>query len=77
MRIIRFLTIVSLLCAGCYGAVAQENEGKGSTASTDPVGTLSYCLPMTSLSFEVEAVRENFYAGPYADFAKLYLVIDV
>lgn len=77
MGIIRFLTIVSLLYAGCSGAAAQENKEKGGNAAADPVGTLSYCLPMTSLSFEVEAVRENFYAGPYAAFAKKYLGIDV
>ena len=63
MGIIRFLTIVSLLYAGCSGAAAQENKEKDGNAAANPVGTLSYCLPMTSLSFEVEAVRENFSQG--------------
>lgn len=44
---------------------------------TDPVGTVSYALPQTVISLEVEAVREDFHAGPYAKFAKKYLGIDV
>lgn len=39
--------------------------------------TVVYSLPMTSMAFEVEAVRENFYAGPYAKFAAKYLGIEV
>lgn len=35
-----------------------------------------YSLPKTSITFEVEAVVENFHAGPYAEFAKKYLGID-
>ena len=42
----------------------------------DPDGTVSYALPMTSLSFDVEAVQEKFYAGPYARFAQKYLGIE-
>lgn len=44
---------------------------------SDPVGTVSYALPQTVISLEVEAVREDFHAGPYAKFAKKYLGIDV
>lgn len=52
-------------------AFAQASQG------ADPAGTLSYCLPSTSLSFEVEAVRETFHAGPYCKFASKYLGIEV
>ena len=38
---------------------------------------VTYCLPSTTLTVEVEAVREVFFAGPYAPFAKKYLGIDV
>ncbi len=37
--------------------------------------TMTYALPQTSLSFEVEAVKESFFAGPYARYAEKYLGI--
>ena len=40
-------------------------------------GTVSYALPITSLTFDVDAVQEKFYAGPYAKFAQKYLGIEV
>ena len=46
------------------------------TSAQDPMGTVSYALPKTSIVLEVEAVRENFYAGPYAKFAQKYLGVD-
>lgn len=49
--------------------MAQKNE--------DPKGALTYCLPMTTVSMEVTAVQENFYAGPYAKYAEKYLGINV
>ncbi len=39
----------------------------------DLVGTVSYALPQTTITMEVEAVREYFYAGPYAKYAEKYL----
>ena len=42
----------------------------------DPEGTLVYALPKTVLNIEVEAIRENFHAGPYAKYAKKYLGIE-
>ncbi len=62
------LSIVA--CANAYAGTASGDD-------TDPVGTMSYCLPNTSLAFEVEAVKETFYAGPYAKYAQKYLGIDV
>ncbi len=44
--------------------------------TTDPIGTVSYCLPNTSLTFEVEAVKEVFHAGPYAKYAQKYLGVE-
>ena len=54
-----------LLCAAAQHLCAQDN----STVS------MTYALPQTSLSFEVEAVKENFFAGPYAKYAEKYLGI--
>jgi len=47
------------------------------TRADDPDGAIVYSLPSTTLTFNVEAVRENFYAGPYAKFAAKYLGIEV
>jgi hypothetical protein len=41
----------------------------------DPQGHLTYSLPATVIMLEVEAVQENFYAGPYAKYAEKYLGI--
>ena len=61
---------VSLLCL----AAALLPEGR--ISAQDPVGTVSYALPQTTITIEVEAVREYFYAGPYAKYAQKYLGVD-
>ncbi len=43
--------------------------------NNDPEGYVTYSLPSTTVSLEVEAVQEMFYAGPYAKFAEKYLGI--
>lgn len=43
----------------------------------DPQGFLTYSLPSTTITLEVEAVQEKFYAGPYAKYAEKYLGIKV
>lgn len=43
----------------------------------DPEGTIVYSLPSTTLTIEVEATRENFFAGPYAKYAQKYLGLEV
>ena len=72
----RILTIAALMAMTCLNAAA-EKDGKAAGTATDPVGTVSYCLPLTSLSFDVEAVKETFHAGPYAEYAMKYLGIEV
>ncbi len=47
-----------------------------SLRAQDPEGALVYALPQTVISIEVEAVREDFHAGPYARFAQKYLGVD-
>ena len=39
--------------------------------------TVSYSLPQTTVTVEVDAVQESFFAGPYAAYAKRFLGIDV
>ncbi len=43
--------------------------------TSDPEGFLTYSLPSTTITLEVEAVQERFYAGPYAKYAEKYLGI--
>ena len=39
--------------------------------------TVTYSLPQTTVTVEVDAVQESFFAGPYAAYAKRLLGIDV
>ena len=66
-----------LLTALALSLTATTALGQTARPDFDPDGTVSYALPLTSLSFDVEAVQEKFYAGPYAKFAQKYLGIDV
>ncbi|MBQ6253626.1 MAG: DUF4831 family protein [Bacteroidales bacterium] len=61
----RLSTLVALALAPAAAALAQ-----------DAMGTVSYALPKTTITFEVEAVLENFYAGPYAKYAQKYLGVN-
>lgn len=47
-----------------------------SLRAQDPEGALVYALPQTVISIQVEAVREDFHAGPYARYAQKYLGVD-
>ena len=38
--------------------------------------TVTYSLPQTTVTVEVDAVQESFFAGPYAAYAKRFLGID-
>lgn len=42
---------------------------------SDPQGFVTYSLPSTTITLDVEAVQEKFYAGPYARYAEKYLGI--
>lgn len=72
MKRIAIMTMAAALVLSASSAKAQEIY-----TGSDPVGTVSYALPQTVISLEVEAVKEDFHAGPYAKFAKKYLGIDV
>ena len=58
MKNIMRLLAVALLVAVNFNASAQKKS--------DPQGVLSYNLPSTVVTLEVEALQEKFYAGPYA-----------
>ena len=68
MRIVKTLSAIVLAVMPMISS-AQKKE--------DPKGSVSYCLPATVVTLEVEAVQEKFYAGPYAKYAEKYLGIQV
>ena len=60
-----------MLCmlAGIQTANAQMLEA----GQEQPSGTVIYSLPSTSIMLTVTAEKENFVAGPYAEFAQKYM----
>ena len=62
MKKILRIMLVSAMALMPFAADAQSN--------TDPEGYVTYSLPMTTISLDVEAVQETFYAGPYAKYAE-------
>ncbi len=56
-----------------FAAGILISAASAASFAQDPAGTVTYALPQTSITFEVEAVRENFFAGPYAKYAEKYL----
>ena len=59
------ITLAVCLMAFSLSAAAQKKS--------DPAGSVTYCLPSTGVSIQVEAVQEKFFAGPYAKYAEKYL----
>ena len=68
MKSFKFIIAIVALAAISPVASAQKKE-------VDPVGFLTYSLPSTTITLDVEAVQEKFYAGPYAKYAEKYLGI--
>lgn len=62
------IVLTSMLAASSFVMSAQKKA--------DPAGNLTYCLPSTTLTLEVEAVQECFFAGPYAKYAEKYLGVN-
>lgn len=67
------LFVAALLLAGLgFPASAQVLDGVEA-----PAGTIVYSLPSTTIALKVTAAHEAYQAGPYAQYAKKYLGIDV
>lgn len=56
-------------------AIAVLPQFASAQKSTDPMGLVTYSLPSTTITLDVEAVQEKFHAGPYAKYAEKYLGI--
>ena len=66
-------TVIRLTMAAAFALTAISVSAQN---ASDPAGNLTYCLPSTTLTLEVDAVQEKFYAGPYARFAEKYLGVE-
>lgn len=68
------LFFAALLVAGTsYSASAQVLNSNEAA----PAGTVVYSLPRTTIMLKVTAEHESYQAGPYAQYAKKYLGVDV
>ena len=65
--------VIRLTMAAAFALTAISVSAQN---TSDPAGNLTYCLPSTTLTLEVDAVQEKFYAGPYARFAEKYLGVE-
>lgn len=68
------MKVYLLMTLLCLVSAVSGAQGK-STGLPDT--EISYSLPLTVLSFDVEAERTEFFAGPYAKYAQKYLGIEV
>ena len=50
-------------------ALAVMPQLMSAQKKSDPQGFVTYSLPSTTITLDVEAVQEKFYAGPYAKYA--------
>ena len=57
----------------CFFAMLMASVSASAQKQADPEGSLTYSLPSTVLTLEVDAVQEKFFAGPYAKYAEKYL----
>ena len=76
MKHISILTALALACTLTTGASAQ-NINRLEKGQEIPDGVVIYSLPLTTIRLDVEAVCETYTPGPYCQWAKKYLGIDV
>lgn len=72
----RIITALALACAVTANAAAQ-NINRIEKGGDIPDGVVVYSLPLTTIRLDVEAVCEAYTPGPYSQWAKKYLGIDV
>jgi hypothetical protein len=73
-KVIRqFIALSALICTSLLTMQGQP------LSSSEPIpdGAVVYSLPSTALHLEVEALREFYSPGPYAQYANKYLGLDV
>ena len=61
------------VCLALSAGIGANAQITGKSSESVPSGTVVYSLPMTAITFKVDAVKEEFTAGPYAQYAKKYM----
>jgi len=64
---------LTLMFAILLAVMPARAQILGKDAGATIKGTVVYSLPVTTITFQVDAVREDFIAGPYASYAKKYM----
>lgn len=72
-------TLITALALTCSVAatLSAQNINRLEKGQPAPDGVVVYSLPLTTLRLDVEAVCETYTPGPYCQWAKKYLGIDV
>lgn len=76
MKLNTLSIIAVLLCLSGIN-VHSQNTNRFDAGQQIPTGVVVYSLPSTTFRIEAETLCETFVPGPYADYAKKYLGIDV
>lgn len=66
-------TMILMLAIAMLAISAEASAQLLPQGKSAPSGSVLYSLPVTSITFKVDAVREDFIAGPYAEYAKKYM----
>ena len=72
-------TLITTLALTCSVAatLSAQNINRLEKGQPAPDGVVVYSLPLTTVRLDVEAVCETYTPGPYCQWAKKYLGIDV
>lgn len=72
-------TLITALALTCSVAatLSAQNINRLEKGQPAPDGVVVYSLPLTTVRLDVEAVCETYTPGPYCQWAKKYLGIDV
>ena len=70
------ITALALTCS-VSATLSAQNINRLEKGQPAPDGVVVYSLPLTTVRLDVEAVCETYTPGPYCQWAKKYLGIDV
>ena len=70
------ITALTLTCS-VAATLSAQNINRLEKGQPAPDGVVVYSLPLTTVRLDVEAVCETYAPGPYCQWAKKYLGIDV
>ena len=77
MKLIGTLITALALTCSVAATLSAQNINRLEKGQPAPDGVVVYSLPLTTVRLDVEAVCETYTPGPYCQWAKKYLGIDV